>query len=379
MKNTWDIRPLPREEIAARIDDFVAVAKDVPREYWTQEHFLRELPQKWQLSLAAWLGNRPVGYAILSRRTRQRAHLHHFMVAGDLRRQGLGEALLNAAICNCTRLGYAEISLKVAIASEGAQRFYRRHGFAVSGGDGAYREMLRSLRPRTVTIHQPNYAPWLGYFAKMARADVFIFLDDAQYTKNSYINRVQIDAGGIPRWLTVPVSYRFGDSIGAVRISDADWRRSHLDTLKTYYAHAAHFGSVWTWLSDVYAGLPDGGLAASNQALIEALAAKLGIGCRFLRSSDLDLGAATGDDRLIALLRSAGGGVRYLSGKGGSNYQDPAKFAAAGIDLTYSEFVHPAYDQGHETFLPGLSIFDALFRIGLDRTAAHFVAPGARA
>lgn len=225
-----------------------------------------------------------------------------------------------------------------------------------------------------VAIHQPNYAPWLGYFAKMAQADVFIFLDDAQYTKNSYINRVQIDAGGKARWLTVPVSYRFGDPIRAVRASDHDWRRSHLDTLKALYAGAAQFKSVWTWLVALYGRLPDTDLAGSNRVLIEAIAANLGIGRRFLRSSDFEIGAATGDDRLIALLQAVGKDAKYLSGKGGSNYQDPAKFAAAGIGLAYSEFVHPSYEQGHEAFLPGLSILDALFRIGFERTAA-LVAP----
>ncbi len=29
-------------------------------------------------------------------------------------------------------------------------------------------------------IHQPNYAPWLGYFYTVARIDLFIFLDDAR-------------------------------------------------------------------------------------------------------------------------------------------------------------------------------------------------------
>lgn len=229
-----------------------------------------------------------------------------------------------------------------------------------------------------VAIHQPNYAPWLGYFAKMAQADVFIFLDDAQYTKNSYINRVQVDAGGKARWLTVPVSYRFGDPIRAVQASDRNWRRSHLDTLKTLYGGAVQFRSVWTWLVDVYGGLPEADLANSNQSLIEAVAAKLGIGRRFYRSSECQVGASAGDDRLIALVRAVGG-TKYLSGKGGSNYQDPDKFAAACIDLTYGEFVHPTYEQGRELFLPGLSILDALFRIGFERTAALVARSGGKA
>jgi hypothetical protein len=222
-----------------------------------------------------------------------------------------------------------------------------------------------------VAIHQPNYAPWLGYFAKLARADVFVFLDDAQYSKNSYINRVQIDARGKPRWLTVPVQYQFGNPINRVQAAEADWRQTHLELLRTYYADARAREETSRLLRDVFAHLPISNIADSNQALIEALAGSLGLRQRFVRSSELVSGTERGDDRLIALLRAFGPNVTYLSGKGGANYQNPEKFSAAGIKLIYSDFVHPSYDQGHE-FLPGLSIFDALFRLGVERTAALF-------
>jgi hypothetical protein len=220
-----------------------------------------------------------------------------------------------------------------------------------------------------VAIHQPNYAPWLGYFAKMARADVFVLLDDAQYTKNSYINRVQIDAGGTARWLTVPVSYAFGDAINRVRAADENWPRAHCDTLRTHYAAAPAFREIWAWLAERYEALAASDLAASNEALIAAIAARLGIGAVLRKASDLGAGDAKADDRLIALVRACGPDAAYLSGRGGDKYQDPAKFVAAGVRLVYSDFVHPAYDQGHADFLPGLSILDALFRLGWERAA----------
>ena len=44
---------------------------------------------------------------------------------------------------------------------------------------------------KIVAIHQPNYLPWLGYFHKIAAADIFVFLDDVPFSKGSYINRVK--------------------------------------------------------------------------------------------------------------------------------------------------------------------------------------------
>ena len=220
-----------------------------------------------------------------------------------------------------------------------------------------------------VAIHQPNYAPWLGYFAKMARADVFVFLDDVQYSKNSYINRVQIDAGGKTRWLTVPVSYHFSDPINHVRPADREWRRAHLEILKTYYSKAPAFLEVFRWLETVYEKILEEDIASSNQKIIECTAAQLGLACKFRRSSEFDTGDATSDDRLISILRMFGPNVVYLSGKGGANYQDSRKFQADAIKLEYIDFIHAEYDQGHPEFFAGLSVIDALFHLGFADTA----------
>ena len=167
----------------------------------------------------------------------------------------------------------------------------------------------------------------------------------------------------------MPVRFRFGDPIDKVHAANAEWPSAHCATLKTYYAGAPHFASVWPWLVERYAALPAHDLAASNAALIAAFAEGLGLTARFQRASALDAGDAKGDDRLIVLVKACGKEASYLSGRGGAKYQDEGKFAAAGIPLIYTDFVHPVYDQAHESFLPGLSVLDALFRLGWEHTA----------
>lgn len=362
------VRPLERGELTANIDGFVDVARDVAGEYWSAEHFLRELPDKWVLSLAVWEGESPVGYAIISRKSTATAHLHHFMVSATQRGKGLGAKLLDAAMSRCRKQGFADLTLKVARGSADAHRFYRRHGFDNVSIDGDYQVMRRKLTT-TVAIHQPNYAPWLGYFAKMASANVFVFLNDVQYSKNGYINRVQIDARGIAKWLTVPVSYDFGNSIDCVQVADSQWRRAHLDTLKTHYGDAPAFAEIFSWLCDIYGRLPQDNLADLNRGLIQALAGRLELACSFRLASKFKTADLSGDDRLIAIAKAIDPAVIYLSGKGGASYQNHEKFARAGLRLTYSEFTHPVYDQGHESFIAGLSVLDALFRVGFERTS----------
>ena len=142
-----DIRPLNEEEISAHIEVFIEVARDVDGEYWGRQHFLKPLADKWTLSLAAWVEERPVGYAILSRKSPIQAHLHHFMVADDYRGQGLGERLLAMTIERCIEQGFTEITLKIAPSNHAASRFYRLHGFANASQDNGYNVMRRALSP----------------------------------------------------------------------------------------------------------------------------------------------------------------------------------------------------------------------------------------
>lgn len=218
----------------------------------------------------------------------------------------------------------------------------------------------------TVAIHQPNYVPWLGYFHKMARADIFVFLDDVQFSKQSYINRVKILGDNGPRWLTQPVNVALGDAINEVTIAREGWDRSHLDTLKGFYRRAAAFVDVWPEVRKIYEAVSKDNLAAINRALIAALSQRLGVRPEFRRSSELGLRGITGDDRLVAIVRALAPGGRYISGEGGAGYQNERKFADAGIRLSYSDFKHPFYDQGGDTFHPGLSVLDAVFHLGWD-------------
>lgn len=220
-----------------------------------------------------------------------------------------------------------------------------------------------------IAIHQPNYAPWLGYFAKIAQADALVFLDDVQFSKNSYINRVQIDVGQEARWLTVPVRFRFGDPINRVVSADENWTKAHLDKLRQAYGRSAAFGEIWPWLDDFYRSLNQGDLAATNAKFIVATAGRLGLKCQFSFSSENDVGLLRGQERLVALVHGFGPDVTYLSGKGGDQYQTAEGFEIAGIRLAYTTFSSRAYDQGHEKFLPGLSVLDTLFHLGFSGTA----------
>src|SRR2546425_1627780 len=90
-----------------------------------------------------------------------------------------------------------------------------------------------------IAIHQPHYLPWLGYFAKWAAADLFVFLDTVQYEKNGWQNRNRIKTRDGPRWLTAPVRARLGTAIRDVMIDTTQpWRARHFRAIDNAYAKA---------------------------------------------------------------------------------------------------------------------------------------------
>ena len=221
-----------------------------------------------------------------------------------------------------------------------------------------------------VAIQQPNYAPWLGYFYKMAQADIFVILDDVQYSKQGYTNRVRIIGENGPRWLSQPVRVSLGQRINEVEIARQDWAQAHLDSLRGIYRKAPAFGPVFADIAHIYAELPGTSLADVNQVLIEELARLMGVQPMVCRSSEIETGDATGDDRLIAIVDEVAPGGTYLSGKGGAGYQDDEKFRSAGLTLSYVDFSHPVYAQARPEFIAGLSTLDAAFQLGWDGAAA---------
>ena len=55
-----------------------------------------------------------------------------------------------------------------------------------------------------IAAHQPEHFPYLGFFQKMKEVDIFVILDDVQYTKGNFQNRNQFkNKNGVDEWFTI--------------------------------------------------------------------------------------------------------------------------------------------------------------------------------
>ena len=57
-----------------------------------------------------------------------------------------------------------------------------------------------------LTIHQPEFIPWLGFLDKASLADTIVLLDNVQYRHKYFQNRNKIkDINGKDIWLNIPI------------------------------------------------------------------------------------------------------------------------------------------------------------------------------
>jgi len=213
----------------------------------------------------------------------------------------------------------------------------------------------------TISIHQPNFLPWLGYFHKIANCDSFVLLDDVEYTKNSFINRNRIKSAQGIEWLGLPVKYsgRSHQPISAYEIDLPKRNKTKLlKTVETNYAKAANFSTVFPSFQTELLAEADK-LSELNERLIRWAMALLDISTPLIRASALDLSEQSGTDRLVAICQALQADC-YMAGLGAKNYQKDELFAKANIQLKTTDFVHPSYPQLFGDFVPNLSVLDYL-------------------
>ncbi len=218
------------------------------------------------------------------------------------------------------------------------------------------------MKDIVISIHQPQYMPYLGYIHKMKLSDIFVFLDDAQFKKNEWQNRNRVKIGkGQTTWITVPVIHKFGQKINEVLIkTSVPWQKQHKNTLITYYSKAScfhmikKFEELWNQNFEK--------LVDANITSIKILAEIFDVKAKFILSSSLNINK-TKTERLVSICKELGAKT-YISGIGAKEYLDEELFRREKIEVVWQDFKHPIYPQLYGDFIPNLSAIDMVMNVG---------------
>ena len=212
-----------------------------------------------------------------------------------------------------------------------------------------------------VSIMQPYFFPYIGYFQLMFQSDISVFHDDVQYINGGWVNRNRILRNGLPCWLTLPVR----NASSHLAINQRYYRLDPTDVVRVLrrlagaYQKAPQFAAVFPVVEELM-NFDDKNVAVFNVNLLERLARRLAIRTQFVSSSTMIKNESlTGQERVIDICRRLGA-TRYVNPIGGARLYQPDRFAAAGVELNFLEPVTPAYPQLGQLPVADLSIIDIL-------------------
>ena len=214
-----------------------------------------------------------------------------------------------------------------------------------------------------ISINQPHFFPWLGYFERIYHSDLHIQLDHVQFEKNSLINRNKILLNGSPKFITVPciTAGKFKNlPIKSVEIASSRvWVKKMLATLHHAYSKSPNYSFLIQKVEPLLLS-PDPCLIHLLRSTLDLTRNALHINTPIVSSSTMNLTAHKSDLVLEICIKL--GASEYLSGPLGRDYLDLASFKRHNIDVLFHDYKPLLYDQYPQSLnITGLSVLDYMF------------------
>ena len=219
-----------------------------------------------------------------------------------------------------------------------------------------------------VSIHQPNYMPWLGFFDKVKQSDIFVVFDDVQFPrgKNHFGHRNKIKTNTGTKWLTVPIKNKsdmvsFNDTIINY---DTDWQDKHCKLMIDFYNNTPYFSEyhfpIFNIIQEQHSSLTE-----LSVKLIKYFMKELNIDTEIVYSSSISGLGLSGSDKIFSILENTRA-KSYItgSGPGSKRYIDEEEFKKRDINLIWQDYECKEYNQSFGNFIPYLSVVDLLFNYG---------------
>ena len=214
-----------------------------------------------------------------------------------------------------------------------------------------------------VSISQPTLFPWIGYFNIIKNSDVFVFLDNVKFKKQTWHMRNRLKSGSKSEeaefWIHIPTTLpKTNTAIKDVFIdNNQDWKQKHLDNFQ--YNYGNKYKEI-VFLEELYQKDWDK-IADFNIEFITKCCAFLDIPTKLVRASEMGVKGNKSD--LVLDICKHTNADTLLANSGSKNYleQDKSIFEEANVNIVYHNYNHIEYDQHGEIFFKDLSILDLLF------------------
>lgn len=189
------------------------------------------------------------------------------------------------------------------------------------------------MKKPIVTIHQPEHFPYLGFFQKMQKADIFVILDNVNFRKNYFQNRNNfLNPNEQLEWFTIPVPKDSHNKlIKDIKPSELppNWRKTLVNKISL---------NLKVDTTDIY---NSESLLEINMRSIQWARKRLNIETPIVFASEL---SATGSKSLLLLeICKELDASKYISGPSGRDYLDLDLFQDQNISVDFHEAKVPNY------------------------------------
>ncbi len=222
---------------------------------------------------------------------------------------------------------------------------------------------------------QPYFFPYIGYFSLIHSVEHFMFFDDVQYIKKSWMSRnrllnIEKEQPYFVRPTLIKPDYKA--LFTTVKLDNSDnWKIKIIEQLNGYKNKAPFFNQVKVLVEEILEKDCEY-LTTFNIDSTITISKALRCKTKFDKYTDhnfwFDVKPEEGDwGRVIA---HEIGATHYINSPGGESFIFPEKFSELNIKLGFIQPQLRQYNQLTKTFLPGLSIIDVLLFNGLEETSA---------
>jgi len=186
-----------------------------------------------------------------------------------------------------------------------------------------------------VSIMQPYFFPYAGYFRLLSACDKIIFLDCVQFPRRGWVHRNRLsNQQGELDWLTLSLVKGHRDT---TLIQDLRFPRDAQELFKAQFARFPVLHTLESKAPELFYEICDLGTDVTAYLIktLTLVADKLNIGRPWLRSSELGISPELrAQDRIIAIAKAVGASD-YVNLAGGVDLYDDCIFQEQGLKLHF--------------------------------------------
>jgi len=225
-----------------------------------------------------------------------------------------------------------------------------------------------------LSIMQPYFFPYLGYFALIKHADQFILFDTPQFIRHGWIERNQIlKQDGTPLYIKVPLKKHSRDTtINNIEINNSEnWKVKILAQLVPYKKKAPYYKEVIELLEKIF--------SLETESIVEFNFFSLKEICNYINiETPIKIWSEMGvsidevnapDEWALNICKALKANI-YYNPTGGMSFFDVDKYKRDGVELSFLEYIPTEYKQFSTQFVPFLSIIDVMMYNSPDQIAA---------